>query len=191
MYIAKPHKGFVIPVEYMVNENLFDDSNKYLRSKSDYKTIEADNVENNSIFGETDNRRIRKEQVVEAVVNDRLFSDDEEEYIKDSNDIMYVLEERNNKVDSGSGMLVFDDVDENDVVVIDEKKSMELDRARGNLRKAIEVEIEKVGKLVLDDTEAEIASKVAVKSADTQINKKETENLEGNIEADDISENKN
>lgn len=184
MYIAKPHKGFVIPVEYMVNENLFDDNVKYLRNEQKHIVNEYDNTENNSVFLGTEKIVPRDVQVLDDVVNDRLFDDDEIYSSKDGNNVITtVLEERNHKIENSSGILVFDDVSEEDIV-IDYNKSIELDKARSNLRKAIEVEIEKIGKLVLDDAEAEISTKVGVKSADVEVDDKTGES-EDNIGNDD------
>ncbi|MDO5516475.1 MAG: hypothetical protein Q4F66_02900 [Clostridium sp.] len=182
MYIVKPQKGFVIPVEYMVNEKLYSDGVYDFRHVESDKIIEADNSENDITFTETDE--------LDDIVNDRLFSEDDDNY-DGRNVITAILEDKENREKSGTGMLVFDDVIGNNDIEIDEIKTMELDKARLNYRKAIEVEIEKVGKLVLDDSETEINSKVSVKSADVKIDSGKADELEENIVTDEAREDDN
>lgn len=192
MYIVKPQKGFVIPVEYIINENLFDDNLKDLRSGQMRKITQSDDVERNNVFIEKDDMVQSNAEIVQGIVSDRLFDDIEDDYDggQDNSVIMAVLEEKNNREEISSGMLVFDDViAKNDIdIEIDDDKSRELERVMGNYRKAIEVEIQKVGKLVLDDTETEISSKASVKSADVQIDNAKADELEENIVTDDARE---
>ncbi|MBE6063594.1 MAG: hypothetical protein E7207_08630 [Clostridium butyricum] len=124
MIILKPDNGFVIPVEYISNEKLYNTNDKNLRYEIPKEIVDFNNDNSNSIYHEN---KATKIDLQDNIVHDRLI-DEEDDNTEDNN------------------------------IELDEISSMRLDIARGNLRKAIEVEIEKVGKLVLDDNEININS---------------------------------
>lgn len=184
MIILKPDNGFVIPVEYIANEKLYDTNNKNLRYEIPKKIVDFAN--NNSIYHENKAMKINLE---DNIVHDRLIDEEDDNYSEELNEntIATILEEEK-KQESRSGILIFDDNTEDNNIELDEISSMRLDRARGNLRKAIEVEIEKVGKLVLDDNEININSSASVKETDVKMNEHNADELEGNIVVDDTRE---
>ncbi|HCW53509.1 MAG TPA: hypothetical protein DG753_07190 [Clostridium sp.] len=189
MYILKPQKGFVIPVEYISNEKLYGESTNNLRYETAEKIIDFINDNNNDIFAES--QEIETD-IEDEVIRDRLFNREDEKYNKEHNNnvITAVLDENEKITESRSGILIFDDVSDNNNIEIDKINAIKLDTARGNLRKAIEVEIEKVGKLVLDDSEISINSNPSVKTveADVQIDERNNDELEGNIVTDGARE---
>lgn len=182
MIILKPDNGFVIPVEYMSNDKLFSKGleNINFQEKSQVINLDTGKEIRNSLFRD-DNSAIDNE-----IVRDRLLIDDGEKE-ENSNIISAIIDDKYNSNKDGRGMLIFDNEDN---IEIDEIDSIKLDDARRNLRKAIEVEIEKVGKLVLDDGEIGINSDASVKvtGADVQIDDRNTDELEENIVIDDTRE---
>ena len=186
MYILKPQKGFVIPVEYMSNEKLYDGSTNNLRYETEEKIIDFVNDNSNDIFAESQKNET---DILDEVILDWLFNREDEKYNKEHNNnvITAVLDENEKITENRNGILIFDDVSDDNNIEIDKIDSIKLDAARGNLRKAIEVEIEKVGKLVLDDSEISINSNPSVKTveADIQIDDRNNDELEENIVADD------
>lgn len=189
MYIVKPQKGFVIPVEYMSNEKLYGESTNNLRYETAERIIDFVNDNNNNIFAKSQEVET---DIEDEVIRDRLFNREDEKYSKEHNNnvITAVLDENEKITESRNGILIFDDVSDDSDIEIDEINSIKLDKARGNLRKAIEVEIEKVGKLVLDDSEININStpSLKVEEADVQIDERNIDEVEENIVTDDTRE---
>lgn len=187
MIILKPEKGFVIPVVYMSNDKLYSGNLENINFQQENKLINLNKEEKirNSLFRDNDiydNGELREDEIV----RDRLFVDDDGDVKEENKNIIAAIVDKNNSNnENGRGILVFDDVDD---IEIDEKKSVELDQARSNFRKAIEVEIEKVGKLVLDDDEIKVDSKISVNSSETDTNSDKTDALEENITTDDTRE---
>lgn len=185
MIILKPEKGFVIPVVYMSNDKLYSGNLENISFQQESKVINLNEEKiRNSLFRDDDiydNGELREDEIV----RDRLLVDDD---VKEENKnvIEAILDKNSSNNENGRGILVFDDVDD---IEIDEKKSVELEQARSNFRKAIEVEIEKVGKLVLDDDEIkEVDSKISVNSSKADKDADETDTLEENIAADNTRE---
>lgn len=184
MIILKPEKGFVIPVVYMSNDKLYSGNLENISFQQESKVINLNEEKiRNSLFRDDDiydNGELREDEIV----RDRLLVDDD---VKEENKnvIAAIVYKNSNNNENGRGILVFDDVDD---IEIDEKKSVELEQARSNFRKAIEVEIEKVGKLVLDDDEIKVDSKISVNSSKADKDADETDTLEENIAADNTRE---
>ena len=185
MIILKPEKGFVIPVVYMSNDKPYSGKLENIRFQQESKVINLNEEKiRNSLFKDDviyDNGELREDEIV----RDRLLVDDD---VKEENKnvIEAILDKNSSNNENGRGILVFGDVDD---IEIDEKKSVELEQARSNFRKAIEVEIEKVGKLVLDDDEIkEVDSKISVNSSKADKDADETDTFEENIAADDTRE---
>lgn len=185
MIILKPEKGFVIPVVYMSNDKLYSGNLENISFQQESKVINLNEEKiRNSLFKDDviyDNGELREDEIV----RDRLLVDDD---VKEENKnvIEAILDKNSSNNENGRGILVFGDVDD---IEIDEKKSVELEQARSNFRKAIEVEIEKVGKLVLDDDEIkEVDSKISVNSSKADKDADETDTFEENIAADDTRE---
>ena len=185
MIILKPEKGFVIPVVYMSNDKLYSGNLENISFQQESKVINLNEEKiRNSLFKDDviyDNGELREDEIV----RDRLLVDDD---VKEENKnvIEAILDKNSSNNENGRGILVFGDVDD---IEIDEKKSVELEQARSNFRKAIEVEIEKVGKLVLDDDEIkEVDSKISVNSSKADKDADETDTLEENIAADNTRE---
>ena len=185
MIILKPEKGFVIPVVYMSNDKLYSGNLENISFQQESKVINLNEEKiRNSLFKDDviyDNGELREDEIV----RDRLLVDDDDVKEENKNVIAAIVDKNSNNNENGRGILVFDDVDD---IEIDEKKSVELEQARSNFRKAIEVEIEKVGKLVLDDDEIKVDSKISVNSSKADKNADETDTLEENIAADNTRE---
>lgn len=186
MIILKPEKGFVIPVVYMSNDKLYSGNLENINFQQENKLINLNKEEKirNSLFRDNDiydNGELREDEIV----RDRLLVDDDDVKEENKNVIAAIVYKNSNNNENGRGILVFDDVDD---IEIDEKKSVELEQARSNFRKAIEVEIEKVGKLVLDDDEIKVDSKISVNSSKADKDADETDTLEENIAADNTRE---
>ena len=186
MIILKPEKGFVIPVVYMSNDKLYSGNLENISFQQESKVINLNEEKiRNSLFRDDDiydNGELKEDEIV----RDRLLVDDDDVKEENKNVIAAIVDKNSNNNENGRGILVFDDVDD---IEIDEKKSVELEQARSNFRKAIEVEIEKVGKLVLDDDEIkEVDSKISVNSSKADKDADETDTFEENIAADDTRE---
>lgn len=186
MIILKPKKGFVIPVVYMSNDKLYSENlDISFQQESQAQNLNREESIRNSLFRDNDSYN-NDEAIEDEIVRDSLWLDDDGD-IKEENEstIAAILEKNSDKSNNGRGMLVFDDTDD---IEIDENKSIELEQARSNFRKAIEVEIEKVGKLVLDDDEIKVNSKISVNSSEANDDAENTDTFEENIPTDDSRE---